>query len=139
VVLAALKRYGMILADNGSNWFISGAPDDRWNNDQLATLSRIKGSDLEVVQMGPVHTSDPTGAAPAITIFTANPATIVNGASTVLTWTSANATRWFITPELGWVTGTSATVRPTATTTYTLTAEGPYGSATRSVTVVVTP
>ena len=139
VVLAALKRYGMILADNGSNWFISGAPDDRWDNDQLATLSRIKGSDLEVVQMGTVHTSDPTGAAPAISTFTASPTSLANGTSTVLNWTSSNATRWFITPELGWVTGTSATVRPTATTTYNLTAEGPYGSVTRTVTVVVTP
>jgi hypothetical protein len=48
-VLVALKRYGMILADNGSSWFISGAPDKRWNNDDLHTLARVKGSDFEVV------------------------------------------------------------------------------------------
>jgi hypothetical protein len=48
-VLVALKRYGMILADNGSSWFISGAPDERWNNDDLHTLARVKGSDFEVV------------------------------------------------------------------------------------------
>jgi hypothetical protein len=49
VVLEALKRYGMIVADNGSNWFISGAPDPRWSNDDLHTLGRVKGSDFEVV------------------------------------------------------------------------------------------
>jgi hypothetical protein len=49
IVLVALKRYGMILADNGSNWFISGAPDPHWNNDDLHSLSRVKGSDFEVV------------------------------------------------------------------------------------------
>jgi hypothetical protein len=41
----------MILADNGSNWFISGAPDMRWNDDELNTLKGIKGSDFEVIQM----------------------------------------------------------------------------------------
>jgi hypothetical protein len=56
VILTAMKRYGMILADNGSDWFISGAPDPRWNDDQLSQLSRIKGSDLEVVQMGELVT-----------------------------------------------------------------------------------
>ena len=139
VVLVALKRYGMILADNGSTWYISGAPDDRWNNDQLATLSGIKGSDLEVVQMGTVYTSDPTGTAPAIPNLTAASGTIAAGGSTFLSLATTNATRWFITPEIGWVTGTSVAVHPAATTTYTLEAEGPYGSTTRTVQVVVTP
>jgi len=49
VVLEALKRYGMILADNGSSWYVTGAPDPRWNNDDLATLRRVRGSDLQVV------------------------------------------------------------------------------------------
>jgi hypothetical protein len=49
IVLVALKRYGMILADNGSSWFVTGAPSPGWNNDQLHTLSRVKGSDFEVV------------------------------------------------------------------------------------------
>jgi hypothetical protein len=48
-VLVALKRYGMILADNGSSWFISGAPNSKWNNDDLHTLGKVKGSDFEVV------------------------------------------------------------------------------------------
>ncbi|WP_290644568.1 hypothetical protein [Aquabacterium sp.] len=51
-LLTAMKTYGMIVADNGSNWFISGAPDDRWNNDKLLTeLAQVKGSNFEVVRM----------------------------------------------------------------------------------------
>jgi hypothetical protein len=49
IVLVALKRYGMIVADNGSNWYISGAPSPGWSNDQLHTLGRVTGSDFEVV------------------------------------------------------------------------------------------
>jgi hypothetical protein len=137
VVLQALKKYGMILADNGSAWFISGAPDDRWDNDQLSTLSGIKGSDLEVVRMDTIYTADPTGPAPAISSFAASPSTVSAGAAAGLHWTATDATRFFVTPEVGWVSGTSAVVHPQATTTYTLTAEGPYGSATRTVVVTV--
>src|SRR6059036_1126230 len=49
VVLQALKTYGMILADNGSNWYVSGAPNPKWNNDDLHSLGQITGSDFEVV------------------------------------------------------------------------------------------
>ena len=50
VILTALKTYGMFLADNGSSWFISGAPDERWNNDVLVSeLGRVHGSDFEAV------------------------------------------------------------------------------------------
>jgi hypothetical protein len=49
VVLSALKRYGMIVADNGSDWYISGAPDARWSNDQLHTLGSVMGANFEVV------------------------------------------------------------------------------------------
>jgi hypothetical protein len=49
IVLIALKRYGMIVADNGSNWYISGAPNPRWSNDQLHTLGRVMGLNFEVV------------------------------------------------------------------------------------------
>ena len=50
IVLRALKRYGMILADNGSSWYVSGAPDPRWSNDQLHTLGRVPGRAFEVVR-----------------------------------------------------------------------------------------
>jgi hypothetical protein len=49
-VLETLKRYGMILADNGANWYITGAPDPRWSNDDLHSLGRVRGSDFEVVR-----------------------------------------------------------------------------------------
>jgi hypothetical protein len=49
VVLQALKRYGMILADNGSPWFVSGAPNPKWSNDDLHSLGRLHGSDFEAV------------------------------------------------------------------------------------------
>jgi len=52
VVAEALKRYGMILADNGSPWFISGAPNRGWNNDALHLLDRLSGRDFEVVNTG---------------------------------------------------------------------------------------
>ena len=55
IVLQALKTYGMILADNGSNWYISGAPDPRWSNDALHTIGRITGSDFEVVDTTSLH------------------------------------------------------------------------------------
>ena len=55
VVLEALKLYGMMLADNGSNWYISGAPDSHWSNDDLHTLGRVKGSDFEVIDPAAIH------------------------------------------------------------------------------------
>jgi hypothetical protein len=51
-LLTAMKTYGMIVADNGSNWFLSGAPDSRWNNDALTSeLAQVKGSNFEVLRM----------------------------------------------------------------------------------------
>lgn len=50
VILRAMKKYGLILADIGSNLYISGAPDERWNNDDLQKLGRLHGSDFEVVK-----------------------------------------------------------------------------------------
>lgn len=49
VILTALKRYGMLLADNGSPWYVTGSPDAGWNDDDLHALHQITGSDFEVV------------------------------------------------------------------------------------------
>ena len=54
VILEGLKTHGMILADNGGDWFISGAPDDRWVHEEILPIRKIKGKDFEVVKMGPV-------------------------------------------------------------------------------------
>jgi hypothetical protein len=56
VILQALKTYGMMVADNGSNWFLSGAPDPRWDDNDLDNLKQIQGSDFEVVDTGPIVT-----------------------------------------------------------------------------------
>jgi hypothetical protein len=58
VILEALKKYGMILADNGSDNFISGAPDERWNVDNLRQLMRVTSKDLEVVEMTDMVTDE---------------------------------------------------------------------------------
>ena len=61
VVAEALKRYGMILADNGSPWFVSGAPDDAWDNDDLGELRQLTGSDFEAVDVSSLM-GDPDSA-----------------------------------------------------------------------------
>jgi hypothetical protein len=48
-IAQAMKTYGIILADNGSSWYVSGAPDERWNNDVLHQLDVLRGSDFEAV------------------------------------------------------------------------------------------
>jgi hypothetical protein len=69
VILQAMKTYGVIVADNGSPWFISGVPDERWNNDVLAQLGAIHGSDFEAVDesglMVDGNSGQAAGAAPA--------------------------------------------------------------------------
>ncbi|MFO0755774.1 MAG: hypothetical protein U0359_04755 [Byssovorax sp.] len=55
-ILTALKTYGMILADNGSPWFISGAPSAQWVNEELDALKQLKGSDFEAIKTGPLVT-----------------------------------------------------------------------------------
>jgi hypothetical protein len=49
VILQAMKTYGIMLADNGSNWYVSGAPDQRWDNDMLHLLDVLTGDDFEAV------------------------------------------------------------------------------------------
>ncbi|MDB4949597.1 MAG: hypothetical protein JWM27_2246 [Gemmatimonadetes bacterium] len=55
-IVQAMKTYGMLLADNGSGWYVSGAPDARWSDDELAALSRVRSSDFQVVKMGTLTT-----------------------------------------------------------------------------------
>jgi hypothetical protein len=55
VIATAMQRYGLIVADNGSNWFFQGGTDARWNDDELGQLKAIPGSAFEVVDTGPVR------------------------------------------------------------------------------------
>jgi hypothetical protein len=60
VVATAMKKFGIILADNGSNWYISGESNESWApymDDLVAGLRQVHGSDFEVVDTGPVSTS----------------------------------------------------------------------------------
>jgi hypothetical protein len=61
VILKALKKYGMILADNGSSWYISGAPDEHWDNDALHELHQVKGSDFEAVDVSSLMVDPDSG------------------------------------------------------------------------------
>ena len=141
VILTALKNYGMILADNGSNLYLTGAPNDGWNNDDLAGLSKVPASAFEVVSMGTVYTSAnvPTGTAPVISSFTASSGstTVTSGTSVSLTWAATGASYYVVSPQVGPVRGASITVTPTATTTYTLYATNHFGQTTKTVTVQV--
>ena len=106
VVLTALKRYGMILADNGSNWYISGASNPSWQDDDLHGLGRIHSADLEVVDTsGLLNGPDPTG--PTIT-----------ATSTVAPLSTATPTAT-ASPTVSPTRTPTATASATATTTST--------------------
>jgi len=139
VILKALQTYGMIMADNGSAMYISGAPDDRWNNDDLHNLSLVPASAFEVIQMNPIYTQGnvPQGSAPTINSFTASPPSVSKGSSATLNWSASNASYLIISPQAGAVRGTSVSVSPAQTTTYTLYATNQYGRTTANVMVSV--
>jgi hypothetical protein len=139
VVLAALTKYGMIMADNGSSMYISGDPDNRWNNSDLATLQQVPASAFEVILIDPLYTpvNVPTGPSPVISSFTANPPTVFSGQPVTLSWNVSGVSYLVISPQVGAIRGSSVTVVPTKTTTYTLYGTNAYGrsSATAKVTV----
>jgi hypothetical protein len=138
VILTAFKKYGMIMADNGSSMYISGAPDDRWDNSDLHNLGQVPASAFEVVLMNPIYTSSnvPQGAAPSISSFTSTTSS-GSGSTVTLSWNLSNASYLIISPTIGAVRGTSARVTPTQTTTYTLYATNQYGRSVATVTVSV--
>jgi hypothetical protein len=138
-VLAALQQYGMIMADNGSSMYISGVPDDRWDNDDLGALKQVPASAFEVVLMNPIYTqaSIPQGPNPTIASFTANPPTVAPGSSVTLSWSVTNGGYNIVSPQVGVMPGTSVTVVPAKTTTYTLYATNQYGRTTAKVKVTV--
>lgn len=138
-ILNAMKKYGLILADNGSSMYISGTPDDRWDNNDLHALGNVHASDFEVVQMSPLYTAAnvPAGVSPQIGSFTASAANVSAGTSVMLTWQVAGASYVIISPGVGAVRGTSVSVTPLKTTTYTLYGTNAFGRATAAVTITV--
>ena len=139
VILNAMKKYGMIVADNGSSMYISGAPDDRWSNDDLHNLGSVTAGNFEVVQISPLYTSAnvPTGASPHITQFIASANSVSAGTAVTLSWQVTGASYVLVSPEIGATRGTSVVVHPSATTTYTLYANNAFGQTISTVTVTV--
>jgi hypothetical protein len=139
VILSALQEYGMIMADNGSSMYISGDPDNRWDNDDLGALKGVPASAFEVVSMNPLYTAAnvPQGASPSIANFTANPQTVSPGSPVTLTWSVSNSDYNIVSPQIGVMRGTSATVVPSKTTIFTLYATNQYGRTTAKVKVTV--
>ncbi len=90
VILRAMKRYGIVLADNGSNWYISGKPDSRWNNDNLSTLRQVLGSNFEAVDATVLMIDPNSGAARqnGVTV-TVSPATASVRVGNAQTFTAA--------------------------------------------------
>jgi hypothetical protein len=139
VILNALKKYGMIMADNGSNMYISGAPDDRWDNSDLHNLGQVTTSDFEVIQMTPLYTQNnvPSGAAPQITSFNASATSVSAGTPVTLSWQVSEADYVIVSPDAGAVRGTSVSVTPAQSTIYTLYAANAFGRTTATVSITV--
>jgi hypothetical protein len=141
IILTAMKKYGMILADNGGYFYFQGVADTRWDDNDLVNLDAIQSSNFEVVQMTPTYpgyddNTAPTGNPPTINSFMASSSSVATGTPVTLTWNTSNDSYDFI-DELGGVRGGTVTVTPKATTTYTLNATNQYGRSTMQVTVTV--
>jgi hypothetical protein len=97
VILRALKKYGMILADNGSAWYISGAPDPRWDNDYVVSeLREVKGSDFEAIDESYLMVNPDSGQAKQTlpdtqppTVPTNLTAAVVSSSQINLSWTAS--------------------------------------------------
>ena len=132
VILRALKKYGMMLADNGSAWYLSGATDSGWNNDDLHNLGLLKGSDFEAVDVSSLMVDANSGQAKQSTTVTVtvspNSATVVAGATQQFTATVANATTQVVDWSVNGAPGGNSTVGLISTSgLYTAPAVPPAG------------
>jgi hypothetical protein len=139
IILNAMKKYGLIMADNGSNMFISGAPDARWSNDDLHNLGSVTNQDFDVVQMDTIYTNSnvPQGSAPSIASFTASSQSVSAGTPVTLNWSVTGASYLIVSPDIGATRGTSVVVTPSQSTTYTLYATNAFGRTTATVNITV--
>ena len=132
VILRALKKYGMILADNGSAWYLSGAPDSRWNNDDLHNLGLLHGSDFEAVDVSGLMIDPNSGqAAQSTTVsVTVSPSTasVQTNATKQFTATVTNATTQAVNWSVNGAPGGNSAVGLVSTTgLYTAPAVPPSG------------
>ena len=98
VILRAMKRYGIMLADNGSAWYVSGQPDARWNDTDLHTLSQLLGSNFEAVDATVLRIDPNSGAA------------LQNGVTVAVSPSSASVRTGRTQPFAATVTGAASTV-----------------------------
>ena len=158
IILQALKTYGMMLADNGSAWFISGAPDARWDNTDLHSLTNIKGSDFEAVDVSALMIDPNSGQAvqgsvyvtvtPAAASVTVNTtaqftATVQNNADQTVTWDvngtlGGNSAGGWISPT-GLYTAPSVVPSPATVAVHATSKAVPVAVGAASVTITPPP
>ena len=130
IILRALKKYGMMIADNGSAWFISGAPDSRWDNTDLHNLANVKGADFEVVDVSPLMVDPNSGQAlqSGISVSVSpSSANVPVNTTTQFTATVSNTTDQSVTWS---VIGTGTGFIDSVTGLYTAPASVPSGTVT---------
>jgi hypothetical protein len=159
IILTAMKRYGLILADNGSAWYISGAPDARWNNDELRKLQVIAGSNFEAVDATPLmvdinsgqarQTSVITSVSPAAASVPVNAtrqftATVTGNSNPAVRWdvngtVGGNSAVGFVDSITGLYTAPAVVPSPSTVTVRATSLAVPAAVGTASVTVVNPP
>ena len=132
VILRALKKYGMMLADNGSAWYISGAPDSRWDNDDLHKLGQVLGSDFEAVDVSGLMIDPNSGQAAQSTtvsvVVSPSSASVQTNATKQFTAAVTNATTQTVNWSVNTAPGGNSTVGLVSTTgLYTAPAVPPSG------------
>jgi hypothetical protein len=147
VILRAMKKYGIILADNGSSWYISGAPDERWDNDILHQLDVVKGSDFEAVDESSLMVNANSGQALMdFTLNTAPTSHAINPGSTTtyqvivaksLAFSGA-VTLTTASPSPSLTLSLPALVTPPVTVTLRVTDTHPSGSPAQWFTIPIT-
>ena len=158
IILTALKKYGMLLADNGSSWFISGAPDDRWNNSDLHALGGILGSNFEAVdesslmidpnssqakQSGITVTVTPSSANVLVSTNKVFSATVTGTPTTTVIWSvngvdGGNSTVGFI-DSTGSYTAPGSVPSPATVTVQARSTVSPTSTGSSAVTVTPLP
>jgi hypothetical protein len=154
VILRALKKYGMMIADNGSAWFLSGAPDSRWNNTDLHNLASIAGSAFEVVDVSSLMVSPDSGQAVqsgiSVSVTPASATVPVNGTqqfSATVFNTSNQGVAWTVNGTsgnsvTGWIDTTGRYTAPASAINVTVQASSnamPAAVGTAAVTVAPPP
>jgi hypothetical protein len=145
VILRGLKKYGMIIADNGLSWFFGGEPDPRWDNDMLRLLLNVKGSDFEAVDVSSLMISPDSGQAKqtgtAVTVTPASATTVTQGTQQ---FTANQSVTWLVNgvaggnSQVGYVDSNGMYSAPGSVpspATVQLQAKGASGVASASITI----